>query len=264
MGPRQAAEPPLSQQAAAALPAEGEWLPLSLSQREVWLDLKAWPDSAHLNIGGGAILRGPLDVARLERALQLLVSRHQALRLVPAEDGRQRLLAVFEARLERADLAPGSEAAQQAEMRERWQADMRRPWPLDGRPPWRFSLLRGHEQLHGLSIQFQHLVMDGWGTTQLMHSWSELYRSLDEAAPTSPAEPGGDYLDFIHESRAYRQSEAFARDAAFWAGQIAALPLAPEPLLPPRLPAAASATAPGRLPDAHVHAHAPAASSSAS
>jgi hypothetical protein len=31
---------------------------LSLSQHEIWLDQRTWAGSAHLNIGGGAFLRG--------------------------------------------------------------------------------------------------------------------------------------------------------------------------------------------------------------
>jgi hypothetical protein len=59
----------------------GEGLPLSLSQHEVWLDQRAWPGSAHLNIGGGAFLLGGLDVVRLREALALLVAEQDALRL---------------------------------------------------------------------------------------------------------------------------------------------------------------------------------------
>ena len=45
--------------------APGEELALSLSQCEVWLDQRAWPNSSHLNIGGGAFLVGALDLPRL-------------------------------------------------------------------------------------------------------------------------------------------------------------------------------------------------------
>ncbi len=45
-----------------------------MSQREVWLDHCAWPDSAHLNIGGGCFLVGRLDLAVFRRALRALVA----------------------------------------------------------------------------------------------------------------------------------------------------------------------------------------------
>ncbi|MBY0234253.1 MAG: hypothetical protein K2W93_04675, partial [Burkholderiaceae bacterium] len=118
-------------------------LPLSLSQREVWLDQRAWPGSAHLNIGGGAFLVGRLDLARFEHALRLLVNRCDALRLAPLADGTQQLLPFFEPRLEVVDIAHGqpldASAAKQA-MRDWWNARIREPFVLGGQPPWRFAL----------------------------------------------------------------------------------------------------------------------------
>ncbi|HNV60954.1 MAG TPA: hypothetical protein PKH72_14985, partial [Rhodoferax sp.] len=67
-------------------------LDLSASQREVWLDQRAWPGSTHLYIGGVAYLEGQLDVDRLVKALGLLVAESDAMRLVPHEDGTQSLL----------------------------------------------------------------------------------------------------------------------------------------------------------------------------
>ncbi|MCV2363998.1 amino acid adenylation domain-containing protein [Paucibacter sp. DJ1R-11] len=200
-------------------------LPLSLSQREVWLDQRAWPGSAHLNIGGGALLRGPLDVARLQAALRLLVAGHDALRLAPDLHGHQRLLPAWDAQLERVDLHFASDLEAEQAMERCWNARMGEPFALDGRPPWRFLLLRAHDALHGLSIQFHHLVMDGWGTTQLMQAWCTLYQSLEPGATFAPREAcaGARYRDFIEDSQRYRQSALFERDAAFWRQQLTGL-----------------------------------------
>ena len=136
-----------------------EALSLSLSQREVWLDQLAWPDSAHLNIGGGAFLAGRLDLPRFRQALACLVAENEALRLAPLPDGSQLLLAEVAPELGIVDLS-GSADPQEA-MRQWWQAHIRQPFVLDGTPPWRFTLLRGGDQLHGLTIQFHHMIMDG-------------------------------------------------------------------------------------------------------
>ena len=69
-----------------------EDLTLSLSQREVWLDQRTWAGSAHLNIGGGAFLMGPLDLPRFQEALAQLVAESDASRLAPLADGSQTLL----------------------------------------------------------------------------------------------------------------------------------------------------------------------------
>ncbi|MCV2358793.1 amino acid adenylation domain-containing protein [Paucibacter sp. TC2R-5] len=190
---------------------------MSLSQREVWLDQRAWPGSTHLHIGGAGFLVGPLDVARLQQALLLLVARHAALRLAPHADGTQCLLSHFEPQLDLIRLDASDDPRES--MRAWWQQSMRQHFELDGQPPWRFTLLRANDLLHGLTIQFHHLVMDGWGTTQVMRAWSEIYAELgSDSAPT--ALPAPSYQDFIAESVAYRSSVQFERDASYWQQQL--------------------------------------------
>ena len=218
-------------------------LPLSLSQLEVWRDQRAWPGSAHLNLGGTAFFEGPLDLPRLRRALSQLVAENAALRLVLQPDGTQRLLPAFEPELRLIDMSAEPEPRQA--MRQWWQHWMRQPFALhDGTPPWRFALLRASDVLHGGTIQFHHLIMDGWGTTQVMKRWSAIYNRIgagdDGVAPSDDS-----YLAFVAESHAYRQSESFVRDAVFWRAQLPALP---EPLLQRRQAHARD----GGLPDAHL------------
>ncbi|HOE40280.1 MAG TPA: amino acid adenylation domain-containing protein [Rhodoferax sp.] len=198
---------------------------LSLSQREVWLDQCAWPDSAHLNIGGGAFLRGRFDLPRFKAALSCLVAENEALRLAPRLDGTQALLAQFEPTLEWVDLSGA--ANPEATMRVWWHKRIQQAFVLNGQPPWRFALLHASDELHGLTIQFHHLVMDGWGTAQVMQRWSQIYNALDAGVqPESTNCP--DYLQFIDESNEYRDSQAFERDAAYWRSQM---PTLPEPLV---------------------------------
>jgi amino acid adenylation domain-containing protein len=195
--------------------------PLSLSQREVWRDQCAWPGSVHLMIGGGGFLAGPFDIARCRQALLLLVAENDALRLAPLADGSQNLLNAFEPTLEMVDIGSAVQPAQA--MQTWWQQAVSRPFPLDGMPPWRFAVLCAHAQLHGLVMQFHHLVMDGWGTSRVMKRWSELYNLLESGLPIAPAK-GPTYRQLIEESNLYARSEAFGRDAAYWKEQIGELP----------------------------------------
>lgn len=199
----------------------GERLPLSLSQREVWLDQMAWPGSSHLNIGGCGFIVGPFDPAIFRAALDRLVGETEALRLVPLADGRQYLLAHHAPELTEVDLGDTTDPAQA--MQAWWQRQLAEPFPADGAPPWRFALLKGRPELHALTIQFHHLVMDGWGTTQIIRRWSELYNDL--AAGRTP-EPGRapPYRQFIADSIAYRDSPAFARDGDYWLARLGAPP----------------------------------------
>ena len=212
--------------ARAAQPLAGIELPLSIAQHEVWLDQRAWPGGCHLNIGGCGFLEGRLDVARYREALRLLVAETEALRLVPRRTGGQLLLDYFEPTLELVQLP--ADAPPRAAMREIWQETMREPFALDGAPPWRFILVRADDTLHGITIQFHHAVMDGWGTTRIARRWSEIYNAL--TAGNAPAiVASGDYRAFIAAGQTYRRSPAFEADAAFWREQW---PDIPPPLIP--------------------------------
>ena len=196
-------------------------LPLSLSQREVWRDQRAWPGSAHLLIGGGGFLSGPFDLARCQQALALLVAENDALRLAPLEDGSQLLLAHVDPVLDVVEIGASVDPAHA--MESWWQEAITRPFRFDGDPPWRFAVLRAHAQLHGLVMLFHHVVMDGWGTSQVMRRWSEIYNRLDSGATPAPLEHAS-YRQFIEESNQYAGSDAMRRDADYWHLQIPQLP----------------------------------------
>lgn len=220
-----------------------EILPFSLSQQEVWLDQRAWPGSTHLNIGGAGYIDGPFDLTLFRRALAYMVAESEALRLVPLAEGGQRLLATYDAPLKLVDVSTADDPL--SAMRSWWQNWMVEPFAFDGTPPWRFALLRHSDRLHGLTIQFHHLIMDGWGTSQVMQRWAAIYNALmrgEEPLPTS--DPG--YRQFVAESLEYRNSAAFTKDAAFWQEQV---PILPPPLFDRRY----RLDMQGGLPAAHLH-----------
>jgi amino acid adenylation domain-containing protein len=203
---------------------ESSLLPLSLSQREVWLDQMAWPGSTHLNIGGGGYINGPFDALLFQKALRHLVSESEALRLVPDMEGGQRLLSRYDIALEQANLSGASDpmlAIQEWE--QNW---IRVPFDLGTKPPWRIALLRGGEELHALIIQAHHLVMDGWSTSVFIQRISELYNLFKDEGEVELVQDSG-YTRYIKESLEYRESASFNRDADYWHEQ---LPSLPEPL----------------------------------
>ena len=217
-------------------------LALSLSQREVWLDQLAWPRSAHLTMGGGCFYTGVFDVQQCRQALELLVRECHTLRLVPLRAGGQRLLAHFDAPLELVEVA-AQQTPEQA-MQDWWDRHFERPFAFDTDPPWRFAVIRAHSGLHGLVMQFHHTIMDGWGASQVMRRWCELY-NLIQAGQDPPLGEHASYLQFIDESNQYAASEAFVRDASYWREQV---PQLLPPLIEPRFGPQRS----NELPPAHL------------
>jgi hypothetical protein len=113
-------------------------------------------DSAHLMIGGGTGSSRARWTCRAATRRWCCWSRENAaLRLAPLPDGTQRLLPRWEPQLE---LMTCRAARSAPAMRRGGNTGWRQPFALhDGTPPWRFALLRAHDRLHGLAMQFHHV-----------------------------------------------------------------------------------------------------------
>lgn len=204
-------------------------LALSLAQREVLLDQRAYPDSPHLLLGGFALLRGPVNGAHLQGALQQLAREQVALRLRALDTAGQTLLPPEHEAPSLVHLPPGDPQHPWEAMDAVWQRWTAQPLDLAHDVPWRMGWMPFHPTLHGLILFTHHAVMDGYGTAQFMRRWAALYTALvrGEAAPP---EDGEVYLQHIEASQAYPGSPAMAADARHWQARF---PSAPPPLVPP-------------------------------
>ncbi|WP_342618726.1 amino acid adenylation domain-containing protein [Rhodoferax sp. GW822-FHT02A01] len=196
-------------------------LPLSLSQREVWLDQRAWPGSTHLIIGGVAYLEGHLQVETLAAALKILVAESDAMRLVPNEDGTQVLLQDMDIPLDITTAAVGQDIHEAAQSW--WKQHLQSTFSWSGRPPWQFGLIQGEANRNALVMQYHHLMIDGWGTARLIQRWSEIYNLLHQGKAVEP-DASASYSSFVDDSNKYMKSATFESDGTYWLEQMPTLP----------------------------------------
>ena len=209
--------------------SSGCQMPLSLSQREVWLDQRSFPESHHLNVGGYGEIRGDVNIEFIVEAVRRIAAESTALRLLPNSSGEQTLIAESVADVEVLDFCDPENPDQM--IQEYCRREAAKPIALDGRrPPWRVVLLKVGRQRVGMMTQFHHIVMDGWGSWLFYCRWGEHYTALCEGRTLEPGQDR-DYAEAIRESLHYRESPVFAADQAFWDRRLRPLP---EPLLEPR------------------------------
>ncbi|MER5772680.1 condensation domain-containing protein, partial [Streptomyces sp. NPDC001985] len=154
--------------ALTAVPAaeRPERLPLSPSQRRLWLIDRVRGPSPAYNVPFAVRLRGELDPAALEAAVHDVVTRHEVLRTLIAEhDGEphQRVLHPDDARpalLVRE--VPVERLAAEAE------AFCRQALDLSVDLPLRVTLLRTAEDDHTLVLLLHHIATDEWSTGPLL------------------------------------------------------------------------------------------------
>jgi len=196
-------------------------LPFSISQKDVWTELRAWSNSCHLNIGGISRINGHIDIGIFEQALHNLIKENDALRLVPTLEGAQVLLDDFQIPLVHKDFSSSQSPLESAiEWQNNW---MKEPFEVGERPPIRYALLSVSEDTHFCVIQSLHIAMDGWSVSKAEQKLGQHYTAL-LTGDNSVIETSRSYQDFIEDSLKYKSSKVFEKDKAYWESSFTELP----------------------------------------
>ncbi len=184
-------------------------LPLSFAQERLWLLEQMQPGEGVYTIPVAVRLRGALDVRALERALDDLVRRHEALRTVfLREEGgpAQTVLPHAPRALPVEELSGGGDA-----LARRMREEALRPFDLGRGPLFRAALLRTGEAEHVLVLALHHVVGDGWSMDVLFRELGLAYAA--RAAGEVPALPDLPvrYADFAVWQREWLRGETLDR-----------------------------------------------------
>ncbi len=230
--------------------------PLSLAQQGIWFVEQLAPGNPSYTIALAVRLTGVLDLDALQKSLEALVERHEALRTTfPVVEGRavQAITAggwggdagaLREAPLRVTDLGMLSGPEQEAEARRLAQEEARRPFDLARGPLLRAGVLRLGETAHVLLLSMHHIISDGWSLRVLARELAAFYAAFrsDQPAPRSAlsAPPKGQsaplsalpiqYADYAVWQRAWLLGEnedgtsPLQRLLAYWKQQLAGLP----------------------------------------
>ena len=186
--------------------------PLTLPQQDIYFDQLHAPRSPRYNIGG-YIRFGAIDVARLQHAHARMVETHDAFGIrVDAARAEQWISA------ERTTALPLVEAGDvDGWLRERFATLI----PLDGRELFRAALLKVSENEYRYVVVAHHLMIDGWGFSNLARVLGELYDggSADASSESWPELAAAD--------AEYAQGARYAESARHWGEHCTPLPEAP-------------------------------------
>jgi amino acid adenylation domain-containing protein len=207
-------------------PRDGE-LPLSYTQQRMWFIDQLEPGSTQYNMPAAVRLKGALDVAALERAIDEIVRRHEVLRTTfVAVEGRPRQLVAppqeFKLRVE--DLGALPEAGREVEVRRRADEEARTPFDITRGPLLRTSLLRLAEDEHVLLFVVHHIIFDGWSTGVLLRELSELYAAFTRGLPSPLGELPVQYADFAVWQRGWLRGETLQALLDGWRARLDGAP----------------------------------------
>jgi amino acid adenylation domain-containing protein len=192
-------------------------VPTTEPQREVWLASQLSVE-ASLAYNESVSIRwtGAVDVAALQRALQDVVNRHEALRATVSADGQSLFLADA-VTLEVALTDFGNEAPQaQAAAQARALAEaVAQPFDLEHGPLIRAALLKFGPTHHLLVISAHHIVCDGWSFGVLVNDLTTLYRQHTGRRGT-PLRDADSFLSYALAQIGEEHSGQLEADTAYW------------------------------------------------
>ncbi|HEX3093000.1 MAG TPA: amino acid adenylation domain-containing protein, partial [Candidatus Angelobacter sp.] len=229
------------------LPRSGQSieLPLSFAQQRLWFLEQMDPGNAVYNIPLALRLKGELDQPALQKSLESIVERHEALRTVfvlnSEREAVQRVRPVAETALQIATLEIGHLPAEQreAEVRRLAEEETKQGFDLGNGPLLRVKLIRMAEQEHALLVTMHHIVSDGWSMGLLVQEFMELYDAARQQRPSTLGTLEIQYGDYTLWQREWLQGEVLEEQLNYWKKQLAGLETLQLPTDRPR-PATAS------------------------
>nr|UXB94986.1 non ribosomal peptide synthetase [Pseudomonas syringae] len=196
---------------------------LASVQQGIWLDQIAHPELPYYNIGMSLDIHGEINIPLFEKAIQMVVDSHDALRLSFSHAdgfGRQRVLPEVRFTLEVVDFSEADDDAGLA--MDYLRKSFQQPFESLNGQLWESRLVRCGPHHYYWFNRFHHLVVDGIGAVLVGHAVDNAYNGLlvgNEDVPEGPS-----YLSFLEEDRAYLQSGRYERDRLFWEQTYAQLP----------------------------------------
>ncbi|HYR07484.1 MAG TPA: amino acid adenylation domain-containing protein, partial [Longimicrobium sp.] len=205
----------------------GAAIPLSFAQQRLWFLEQLGGTGAAYHVPMRLRLRGALDRGALERALDRIVARHEALRTTfPAVDGEpvQRIARVEESafRLVEHDLHAAPDAEDELDRLASDEAGA--PFDLEHGPLIRGRLVRMAADDHVLLLTMHHIVSDGWSLGVLERELGALYTAFSrgDADPLPPLPV--QYADYAAWHRRWVEGEVLQRQADYWRETLAGAP----------------------------------------
>src|SRR6185369_11637025 len=201
--------------------------PLSYGQQRLWFLDQLEPGNPVYNLPTGVRLRGALQLSALERSLNEIIRRHEALRtrfLTLDGEPVQVIDPELELRLEVVDLSTLYEDERETEALKLAHATAALPFDLTTGPLLRATLLRLAAEEHILLLTMHHIISDGWSLGVLVREVGALYRAFSEgSASPLPALPV-QYLDYAVWQREQLTSEFLAEQLSYWREQLSGAP----------------------------------------
>ena len=227
-------------------------LALSFPQQRLWFIDQLETGNSLYNINKALRLRGPLDAARLNGAVQSIAARHEMLRTRFVDLDGQPVQLIAPAIDIPFRLEVLTAADQEAELDRLIRIETEKAFDLSRGPLLRVTLFRLADDEHVLLVSIHHIIGDAWALKIFFAELAKFYESEknEVGLPALPIQ----YADFADWQRKNTDGASLVEDLAYWKTQLQAAPLSinlpsdfPSPAVPSFAGAQQSMVLPSQL-----------------
>ena len=217
---------------------EGGWVfPLSFAQRRLWFLHQLEPANTFYNLPLAVPFNVPVNSAVLERSINEIVNRHEALRTFFATvegEPMQIVRPTLNLALDVIDLRALAKDEQAAETARLIAEIAQQPFDLANAPLLRVALLRRGIQDYVFVLVMHHIISDGLSLGIFWRELIAIYNAFYINRPSPLSELPIQYADFAVWQRERLQGERLAHLTAYWRKQLGGLPTLQLPTDRPR------------------------------
>ena len=201
-------------------------LGLSHAQERLWLIDQLQPGSVGYNMPGVLRIAGKLEVGVLERAINEIVRRHEALRTTfEMGEGNpvQRIRGYERQVMPWVDLKGLSPEERERTARQWIGEESVQPFDMKRGPLVRVRLLQMSESEQVISYTLHHIISDGWSMGVLNRELGTLYEAFAAGGSTPLAELAVQYADFAVWQRDWLAGGEMEKQLGYWQKQLGGL-----------------------------------------
>ncbi|HTU46962.1 MAG TPA: amino acid adenylation domain-containing protein [Bryobacteraceae bacterium] len=201
--------------------------PLSFAQQRLWFLNRYEPGSPFYNVVGAYPLQGRIDQVALERAINILVERHESLRLTFVMvdwEPVQRPETQVHIPVPLIDLRALPPEARRLEAERLRDQIARESFDLEKGPLLRVWLIRLEDDTSLLLLSIHHIAADGWSLGILNQELAIVYSALVAGQTVHLAELPLQYTDYARWQRAWLNGEVLTRQLSIWRRMLAGAP----------------------------------------
>jgi amino acid adenylation domain-containing protein/non-ribosomal peptide synthase protein (TIGR01720 family) len=200
---------------------------VTAEQEHLWLLQQVDPTVYYFNHTHAYLVKGELNVAALERAINEMVRRHENFRTtMPEVGGKPRAVVApqLQIPLERVDVPEFPAEDRYDRLQALITASTLQPFDLQNNPLIRATLYRVNDREHAIQVTLHHLVTDFVSYDLVDYEMFTLYDAFARGVPSPLPELTIQYGDFAVWLNQWLQSDEAARQTDYWMRKLADLP----------------------------------------